>query len=76
MSAFEFDGIVRLQVLGFHIDQMRHYTSRGHGCGFFKKLKFWIQKRFHWATKHSLHLFKTIIDSLFEWAKGLVILVV
>jgi len=38
------------------------YASRGHRCGFCKKVKLWIQKRFHLILISRFHLVEAIVD--------------
>jgi len=51
------------------INNWGRYTLRGHGCGFFEHLKFWVQKRFYLFTKLCFHLCKATINSRFELGK-------
>ena len=52
------------------------YTSRGHRCGFCKKLKLWIQKRFHLILISRFHLVETIVNSFLKFRKCFVKLII
>lgn len=52
------------------------YTSHGHRCGFCKKLKLWIQKRFHLILISRFHLVEAIVNSLFKFRKCFVKLII